>query len=344
MRIAVDARELEGKPTGVGRYLSEILGAWRHLPEAAAHDIVLIRPEHAAAGTAWEQLSLPGLLRRAAADVLFAPAYTGPLRAPVPTVLTIHDVSFSAHPEWFARREGIRRRLLTRLSAQRAARVITVSEFSKQEIVTRLRIPPDKIEVIYSGISSIGTRAQPPGGGPPRVLFVGSVFNRRHVPDLIDGFARVARRHPDLGLDIVGDNRTTPRVDLHALVDASGLDDRIRLRSYIGDDELAALYRRARVFAFLSTYEGFGFTPLEALAAGAPIVVLDTQVAREIYGDAAIYVASPQPPAIERALERALYDEAERARVLAAAPAVLSRYAWTETARRTLDVLVRSGA
>jgi glycosyltransferase involved in cell wall biosynthesis len=344
MRIAVDARELEGQPTGVGRYLSEILGAWRHLPEAAAHDVVLIRPDNERAGTAWEQLTLPGLVGRAGADVLFSPAYTGPLRGPVPMVLTIHDVSFAAHPEWFGAREGLRRRVLTRLSARRAARVITVSEFSKQEIVSRLGIAAEKIEVIYSGISAIGTRAQPPAGGPPRVLFVGSVFNRRHVPELIEGFARLARRHPDVGLDIVGDNRTTPRIDLHALVDGAGLGDRIHLRSYIGDDELAALYRGARAFAFLSTYEGFGFTPLEALAAGTPIVVLDTPVAREIYGDAAMYVASPEPAAIEQALERALYDESERARRLDAAPAVLQRYAWVQTARRTLDILVRSGA
>ncbi len=362
MRIAVDARELRGQPTGVGRYLSQTLAAWKALPEAATHDVVLCAPEGESAGTRWEQLTLPGLIRRAGADVFFAPGYTGPLRCPVPMVLAVHDVSFSAHPEWFSPREGIRRRLLTRWSAQRASRVITISEFSKSEIVEHLGVAPGKVEVIYPGVSSLADHKGPPrsdGEGPPYsaqgpearafmareplILYVGSVFNRRHVPELIDGFSRLARRHPDARLEIVGDNRTTPRLDLEALARTSGVGDRIGLRSYISDEALAVLYGRARTMAFLSDYEGFGLTPLEALAAGVPIVVLDTPVAREIYGAAAIAVERPDPAAIDAALERALFDEAERARMLAAAAALLPRYSWLESARRTLQTLVTCG-
>ena len=344
MRIAVDARELHGTPTGVGRYLAEILGAWHRLPEAAGHQIVLCAPEGERSGTAWEQLTLPRLVRRAGADVLFAPAYTGPLRSPVPMVLTIHDVSFAAHPEWFSAREGLRRRLVTRLSAHRASRIITVSRFSKQEIVRHLRVPAEKVEVIYSGLHRLSTSDDMPAGGSEMVLFVGSVFNRRHVPALMQGFARLAARHPAATLEIVGDNRTTPRIDLEATARATGVGDRIHLRSYVGDDELARLYQRAGAFAFLSDYEGFGFTPLEALAAGAPPVVLDTAVAREIYDDAAVMVERPDPARVEAALERALFDQATRRRVLDAAPAVLNRYSWAESARRTLAALVACGA
>ena len=83
---------------------------------------------------------LPRLVRNGKADVLFSPGYTAPLFAGVPMVVAIHDVSFAAHPEWFGWREGLRRRMLTRLSARRAARVLTISEFSKREIVTRLGV------------------------------------------------------------------------------------------------------------------------------------------------------------------------------------------------------------
>ena len=351
MKIAVDARELDGRPTGVGRYLSEILGAWKSLPEAAAHEIVLCRPEEGVSGTAWEQLTLPRVLRRIDADVLFAPAYTGPARCPVPMVLTIHDVSFAAHPEWFSQREGWRRRVLTRLAARRAARVLTVSEFSRSEIVKHLDVSPEKIEVIYSGLNalrgldSLDVRTAAPDALRSRdtVLYVGSVFNRRHVPELISGFTRLARRRPDARLEIVGDNRTMPRIDLDDVVRTSGAASRIHVRSYISDDELAGLYAQAGAFAFLSDYEGFGFTPLEALAAGVPIVVLDTEVAREIYGRAAIYVERPDPALIEAALERALFDPRHRARVLDAAAPVLARYSWRESARRTLQALVARG-
>jgi len=180
--------------------------------------------------------------------------------------------------------------------------------------------------------------------GPPTVLFVGSIFNRRHVPELIDGFARLARAHTDARLDIVGENRTSPRVDLVDVMRTTGLADRVGLRSYVSDDELRAIYDGASAFVFLSEYEGFGLTPLEALAAGVPVLLLDTPVARETCGDAAIYVARPDPALIEAALTRLLFDPVERTRILTASQRVLARYCWTDCARQVLDILVSCGA
>src|SRR5688572_11043283 len=112
MRMAIDARELQGQPTGVGRVLAGILEAWRTMPEAGGHEFVLCRPARAGAGgTLWEQFMLPRLIRRARANVLFAPAYTAPIASPVPVVAAVFDVSFAAHPEWFGPREGLRRRI-----------------------------------------------------------------------------------------------------------------------------------------------------------------------------------------------------------------------------------------
>ena len=366
MRIAIDARELDGHRTGVGRYLWQLLLAWNEMPAAASHEFITcspvahdlsqalpnlhLTPRHLPRfrGTFWEQLSLPLLARDA--NVLFAPAYTGPMIGRTPTVLTIHDVSFAAHPEWFAWREGLRRRLLTRASARGAARIITVSGFSKREIVRRLRIYPDKVEVIYSGVHQVispdVTHRADPGvrASNPLVLYVGSIFNRRHVPELIQGFTLLARRNPGARLVIVGDNRTMPRVDISAAIAASGMASRIQVREFISDAELAALYDAAAAFAFLSDYEGFGFTPLEALAVGVPPVVLDTEVAREIYGPSAIYVAQPTPELIAGGLEAALNSQSDRQRVLQAAPGLLARYSWRECAHRTLQVLLASAS
>ena len=364
MRIAIDARELVGKPTGVGRYLAEILRGWNELPAAATHEFILCAPVQIesppfgnlrisistapGAGTLWEQFTLPRLLRQSRADVLFAPGYTGPVFCPVPMVVTIHDVSFAAHPEWFSWREGTRRRTMTRLASRRAARLVTVSDFSKGEILAHLGIDGARVEVIYSGATHLagsqGEGGRGKGEEGPVVLYVGSIFNRRHVPELIEGFAALARRWPGARLEIVGDNRSRPEIDVLRFVDASGVSDRIRIRSYVSDRELADLYSRATAFAFLSEYEGFGMTPLDALAAGVPVVVLDTEVAREIYGPSAIYVARPDPGLIEAALERALFDENERARLRDAAQRVLERYSWRECAHRTLHVIVASGA
>ncbi len=170
------------------------------------------------------------------------------------------------------------------------------------------------------------------------------MFNRRHIPELIDGFVRLTRTIPDARLEIVGDNRTIPPIDIDALVAASGARDRIALRSYLPEPDLSALYGRARAFVFLSEYEGFGFTPLEALSAGVPIVVLDTPVAREVYGAAALYVERPEPALIEAALARVLTDEAERTRILTAGRDTLARYSWRRCAERVLEVLISCGS
>jgi glycosyltransferase involved in cell wall biosynthesis len=356
VRIAIDARELAGRPTGVGRYLGEILAAWGELPAASAHEFILCshvpvpQPDGAALpltplvaagrGTWWEQLVLPRLVRRAGAHVLFAPGYTGPLRLAVPMVLTIHDVSFAAHPEWFGRREGARRRFVTERSARRAARVITVSDFSKREIVRHLRVDQARVDVIYSGATPLAR----PTRREPLVLYVGSLFNRRHIPELIEAMRRVHREHPDVRLEIVGDNRTLPYVDVDAVTGGAGAARYVRWRSYVADEALADLYGRASAFVFLSEYEGFGMTPLDALAAGVPIVVLDTPVAREIYGPAALYVERPDPELVSGALGRVLFDGEERARILQAAAAQLPRYSWRECAQRTLQVLLACAA
>ena len=367
MRIAIDARELAGQPTGVGRFLSEILREWADMPEAKAHEFIFCAPAdiarsknrasentagtkvpayeervEAGSGTRWEQRVLPRLARRAEADVLFCPGYTGPIWSDVPLVVAIHDVSFAAHPEWFRWREGLRRRLVTRLAAARAARVITISEFSRREIAEHLGIPASKIEVVYPGASRPSGVQARGREREPLILYVGSIFNRRHLPETIRGFARLTRRHPEARLAIVGDNRTVPHVNLDQVIESTDQRDRVTARSYVPDAELAELYGRARAFVFLSEYEGFGLTPLEALASGIPIVVLDTAVAREVYGPAAFYVASPDPRLIERALEDVLYDESVRAGLLAAAPAVAAKYSWGACARGVLDVLVRT--
>jgi glycosyltransferase involved in cell wall biosynthesis len=342
MKIAVDARELEGKPTGVGRFLGELLAAWKTLPEAQAHEFILLAPRGNDGGSFWEQIELPKLVRAAHADVLLSPGYTGPVCSRVPMVVAIHDVSFAAHPEWFSWREGARRRTVTRLTARRAKRVITISEFSKREIVAHLGIDASKISVVYPGVKSFG--AGRPFTGRHTVLFVGSLFNRRHIPELIEGFARLARTRPDVQLEIVGDNRTSPRIDVQSLAQATGVGDRIHLRSYIPDGELRAVYAESAAFVFLSDYEGFGLTPLEALAAGVPVLLLDTPVAREVCGDAAAYVKRADPVLIEEALRPLLFDSATRERIIRAARDVLPRYSWTNCAGRVLKVLVEAGS
>lgn len=368
MKIAIDTRELCGKSTGVGRYLSELLAQWalgpeldRHEWHLYAHDAPVVPAAFAprvhilpgAGGTRWEQWDLARQLAEDKPDVLFAPAYTAPLTAPCPIALTIHDVSFFARREEFGWREGLRRRLVTSWAARRAKVILTVSEFSRQEIERHLGIPAARIRAIAHGmhVSPVAATAT----REPIVLYVGSIFPRRHVDQLVSAFAHgVAPRLPAARLEIIGDVRLPPQApgvdswlrDLPADVRA-----RIAFRSWVDEATLRDLYARASAFAFLSDYEGFGLTPLEALAAGVPPVVLDTPVAREVYRNAAVYIGGGQTPSKDlRAVEKSaaeladalvamLTDEVARQRVLQSAPALLASYRWDRAAARTLEAL-----
>jgi glycosyltransferase involved in cell wall biosynthesis len=356
LRIGVDARELLGDTTGVGRYLGELLRRWTSRTDAAVRRFVLFSPEpltmtfpagstdarvlQGGRGTWWEQTQLRSAVGREPLHLFFAPAYTAPLGVQVPLAVTIHDISFVAHPEWFRAREGFRRRFLTRRAASRASVIFTDSEFSRSELETRLRLPADRIRVISPGAPV----SRPSAGGPalprePLVLFVGSLFNRRRLPDLIAAFAVATRGFASARLVIVGADRTYPPQDLHAVAAAHGVSSRVDLRSYVPDDALAELYGRASVFAFLSEYEGFGLTPLEAMAAGVPPVVLDTPVAREIYGPAARYVRPGDVAGAAAALSEFLADRRVGGALLEQAPDVLARYSWERTADATLQEL-----
>lgn len=251
-------------------------------------------------GTWWEQTYLRRAVKSEPLDVFFAPAYTAPLGLAIPLAVTIHDISFVAHPEWFRARSGMRRRWLTRRAADTASVVFTDSEFSRTELERHFRLP-----------------------------------------DLIAAFAEATADLPRARLVIVGDDHTWPPQDLGSVAARYGVSDRTDFLKYVPDAELATLYARSSVFGFLSEYEGFGLTPLEALSAGVPPVVLDTAVAREVYDDAAVYVQPGDIAGTAAELRRFLLDPRSAAPILDRAPAVLGRYSWEVAAARTLEHIER---
>lgn len=366
LRIGVDAREILGDRTGVGRYLGELLRRWTARSDAASRRFVLYAPGPiplplpdgtveqriipsggpgivvgTGRGTWWEQTSLRRAVRRERLDVFFAPAYTAPLGVPVPLAVTIHDVSFLAHPEWFRPRERLRRRWLTARAAGSAAVIFTDSNFSRSEIEAHLRVDRARIRVIPPGVAPRRGGQARPGPRAPMVLYAGSIFNRRRLPQLIAAFAAATTGMSEARLVIVGDDRTWPPQDLEAVAGGLGIASRVELRSYVDDEALADLYSRAAVFAFLSEYEGFGLTPLEALAAGVPVVVLDTPVAREVYGEAVSYVGRDEEGGTAAVIRRLLTEPGAGAATLARAPEVLGRYSWERAAVETLAAIER---
>ena len=209
MRIGIDGSELAGQCTGVGRYLSSLCHLWFQKEFGANHEFLVYtpkdgvrvevagwkesnfhnRPISGRPGVWWEHVTLPRIARHDRLDVFFGPSYSVPLGLQTPRVVTLHDISFALHPEWFNKREGLRRRWLAYHAIRAAKLIISVSQFSRQEIIRYYDVDPKQVCVVHNGIHhlSVATSVE----RSSLVLYVGSLFNRRHLPTLIAAFAKI---------------------------------------------------------------------------------------------------------------------------------------------------------
>jgi glycosyltransferase involved in cell wall biosynthesis len=367
MRIGLDARELQGRATGVGRYLGRLLESWpaadgdiviayfngpapRELPACPARLEARGVGARPARGLVWQELRLPAAARADRLDVFFAPAYACPLRLRAPRVTTVHDLSFFAVPHDFTPLDAARRRALTRLSVRASRRLVTVSDFTRRELAAFVPESVGRVATIPHGAdpaASPGLRERARdalGVRGPLLLSVGSILNRRRLPELLHAVARTARRHPGLVLDVVGENRTHPRLDVQLLVDTLGLTRQVRLSGFLSDDDLRLRYAAADLAVYLSDYEGFGIPVLEAMAHGLPVITSERPATGEIFAGAARLVDPGDVGAIADAVGALVSDGGERSRLVARGMELAARHSWREAASRTRAVLAEAAA
>jgi glycosyltransferase involved in cell wall biosynthesis len=364
--VGIDGRELQGQPTGTGRYLRNLLRRWRETGDALVvyfsgeppPEAVLEHPAIArrvvgdgrARGLVWQQRLLPTAARVDRLDVFFSPAYSCPLRLPTPRVTAVHDLSFFSLPQDFTAGDGLRRRLLTELSVAASQAVLACSDFTRRELVERFPAAASRVSHIPLGPDD-DLPAAPPrdearrrlGLSGPLVITVGAILNRRCLPELLRAVGRLAPRHPGLVLDVIGDNRTHPRLALPALVESLGLGERVRLSGFVDERGLADRYAAADAAVFLSEYEGFGLPALEAASRGVPLVVSRSPSLGEIFEDAALLVAPHDESAVARALDRVLGEPATRRRLVSTGRELAARYSWERTTKLTRAACLRAG-
>jgi glycosyltransferase involved in cell wall biosynthesis len=289
---------------------------------------------------------LPAAAAADRCDVFFAPAYSCPQRLRVPRVTAVHDLSFFSLPHDFRWLEGVRRRTTVGISLRVSAAVLACSDFTRREILARFPRLRGRVHHVPLGPDD-DLPAAPPrdearrrlGLAGPSILAVGAIFNRRRLPELLRALAMVRRDFPDATLDVVGDNRTHPRLDLLGLARTLDLGSSVRFLGFIPDTELVWRYAAADVACCLSDYEGFGLPALEALSRGLPLVASRLPALGEVFGEAAILVDPADVPGIAQALQRVLHDPALRADLVARGHAVAARFSWRHTAERTWSVL-----
>ncbi len=296
----------------------------------------------------WHQVGVKRAAGQVGANLLHLPATLGPVRGRLPTIVTIHDLSVLHAPDnfrpWF---RNYARVVIPRV-ARRAARVITVSEMTRRDVMEHLGLTEERVVTVPNGVGpnlqpSAITEAEPETTQnqlPARyVLSVGTLEPRKNLVRLFQAVRLLAERPAtrDIVLLHAGGYGWLAD-DVVRAAQATGLRGRVRLLGYVPDEHLAQLYRRARLLAYPSLFEGFGLPVLEAMASGCPVVTSDRSSLPEVAGDAAVLVDPESTEAIAEAIGR-VWEDDTLARDLAMRGLARARqFSWERTARLTADV------
>ncbi|HEY7732092.1 MAG TPA: glycosyltransferase family 1 protein [Gaiellaceae bacterium] len=281
MRVGVDVAPLLQTQAGTARWIRGLLGALQRRDDVEAVPVTwggAGRPIAVARDVLWYPLVLPWQARRARLDLVHCTIYRGPLRTPVPAVVTVHDLAVLRHPEAFPAWTRLYARTWLRPTLRAARRIAAVSEFSKRETAALVGVPPERIDVVPNAVDPV-FRADGPAAEGEYALAVGTVEPRKNLEGAID-----AARLAGIELRVVG---AAGWGGVRA--DGSG----VRRLGRVGDEQLAELYRGARCLVYPSLYEGFGIPVAEAMACGCPVVTSAASAMAELAGDAAV-LADPR--------------------------------------------------
>ncbi len=313
-------------------------GPWLEIPSVTV-------PVQARRRSAWvrgEQGLLPGLARRAGVDLLHSLANTGPLRGRFKRVVTVHDLIHRVHPEAHFGRAAGAMRWLVLLAARRSDRLIVPSEATRRDVVAKLRIAGERIDLVPQGVAApLRPAADPAGlrerlglGDRPLVLSVAAMRPHKNLARLIDALALIpAERRPLL---VLAGYPTGHEAELRARAARLGILSEVRFPGWIPAADLEALYATASAFVFPSLYEGFGLPVLEAMARGLPVACSGRGSLAEVAGDAARLFDPERPAQIAAAIDTLLGDPAEAERLRSAGLERAARFTWAATARGTL--------
>lgn len=347
--IYINGRFLLQKQTGVNRFAYEICKAMLSLGAEFVilcpygdiedcYDVSTFKIIHCGWGTShlWEQLSLPIVWKRINGhNILLNFTGIGPI-AVKQKVITIHDLAFIENPAWYSRKYVMLYKLMTPWSAATSKHILTVSEFSKGEIVRHLNIPAEKITVVHNAVASKFSVGEACCRNKANyILAVSSIDPRKNFARLLKAFMKM--HETEMKLYVIGGKSN---------VFASSKDsqfennDRIVWLGRVTDEELVEYYRNASCFVYPSLYEGFGIPPLEAMACGIPVVVSDIPPHREVCGDAALYVDPLDEVDIATKIQTFINDVSLRDKMINCALGRCSSFSWEESARKILDMVI----
>ena len=363
MRFGISADFLHRPGNGWQTYMAELLPAMLAIDGCNEYHVFVSRSlderqfpflkqpnliTHVAPDAAWIRLpfSLPWLAYKHRLDLLHV-QHAGPPCSSCPLVTTIHDLSFELRPDLFTPTFRFRLAVGTRITARRAASIITISEATKRDVIETYRVPEGRITTIHL---ACGKAFRPVSDdreiervrsayrtSPSYILFVGEIHPRKNVHRLIEAYGMLRR---DYGIQhklvIAGAHWRSNRV-----LEAANHEDvrgGIEFTGYVASRDLPALYSGAAMFAFLSEFEGFGLAMLEAMSCGLPVLISKNAALCEIAGPACVSVDPNNTDEVALAMYRILNERGLRHRLAAAALERARAFSWEQVARRTLEI------
>lgn len=357
MNIGIDGYEanIENR-VGIGRYAYEIIthlyGLTRNhrvtvfLPNPPKRDM----PEEtdwwhyrvAGPQKLWTFIGLPMAMRSERLDVIYTPTHYIPRFTGVPRVMAIMDVSYLKYPELFKAKDLYQLRVWTAYSVARAAKIITISEFSKNDIIKAYRVPASRVIVAYPGFRMKHVQDTEPAKN--YILCVGTLQPRKNYERLIEAFALFLKENKqkfsDLKLVIIG-KKGWLYTDILSAPKKFGVEGKVKFLDFVSDADLPAYYKNALCFALPSLYEGFGLPVLEAMAYRCPVVVSNVSSLPEIAGKAGVYVDPTDVANIAKGLLTAVRQRnliQGRSRI-SAGLIQTKKFTWEKAAKQTLEVL-----
>ena len=361
MRIAIDAHAIGQRLTGNEVYVRTLLKEFAELDSESEFITYVSKTNvngwvprgfrrRGVSGNPFLRLGsqLPTRLREDRPDLVHV-QYTAPLFCPVPIVVTIHDVSYIERPEYLPTLRTAQLQISTRHTVRRAAKIITISEFSRQGISKAFDIDPENIVVTplasqdvfhpMNRARAVQDVADSLGIHRPYILNVGDLHPRKNQIGLVRAFKELINAHPELPHALVlAGKHTWFASRVIEEIRRSGLEDRIVLTGFVDDELLPSLYNAADIFVFPSFYEGFGLPAIEAMACGRAVACSSATALPEVVDGAAILF---DPESIEeqtRAIRDILIDPELAARMEKKSLQRAATFDWRETARKTLDV------
>lgn len=349
MRVAFDTSSTRGRKTGIGYYTENLICALRKF----APDVEVVEMADPAAADQRtplrilrEQFAIPRLASRAGADILHLTGFAAPWRAPCPVVLNAHDLAGKLFPGNFPPISRFYWSRYLPFTLRFPDRLVVLSESAKNDLVKLEMVDANRIDVIPPGrdesfrpVNDAGAleKVRARLGLPPAfILFVSTLEPRKGVDTLLSAYARVAGTISD-DLVIVG-RRGWYWQSLNKQVKEEGLEGRVHFMEYVPKDDLAIVYNLARAFVFPSRYEGFGLTPLEAMACGTPVICSNASSLTEVVGDAAVRVPPEDHEGFAGAIAQVTGDSGLRKEMRSRGLRQAALFTWQRTARATAEV------